>query len=401
VALAHTTEVCAVVKNATGEVLAGKSVTFTVSNGQVAAHGGLTTTSGTTYTATTNSAGVAFVDVASTKSGTQTVTATVDGQSGTGTLTYLGPTAAQAYKVAVDPATTTITPGTSQKFTATVTDKYGNPVPGVTVVYTQSGTGTVGSGSGGTTITGTDGTASVTVGTTATDTGTGTVTFSIGSAATVPANQCATTGGVCSAVAAYTVANTGATALSLTPETGAKIHTHETIHAVATKADGTPAAGVVIRFIVKGANSVTGSMTTGPAGRAGWSYLAAHHGTDKVSAWVDLNNDGSYQTNEPPASATAHIKGIERPTISVVARGHGKVTVHVVSRPLAKHATVHYFLKRHGSWHKIGTNHTGHLGKAGKTFTRKIGRHLTFRAKVMTTPTNTTGTSSPRSVTVR
>ncbi|HVY10668.1 MAG TPA: Ig-like domain-containing protein [Mycobacteriales bacterium] len=400
VALQHTTEVCALVKNATGEALAGKTVTFTVSSGQVAAHSGLTTSSGTTYQATTDANGVAFADVTSTKAGAQTVTATADSASGTGTVTYAGPTPAQAFKITAAPSPATINPGSSQKFTATVVDKFGNPVPNVIVVYTQSGAGSLGN-SGGQTITGPDGTASVTVDTQSSDTGAGSVTFNIGSSLTVPPNQCTSTGGACTAVASYTVQSTGAAFLTLTAEKGAKIHTHETIHAVATNADGTPAAHVIVRFIVQGANPLTGSMTTGAKGRAGWSYLAGHHGTDTVSAWVDNNNDNLPQANEPGARVIAHIKGIERPSITVVARGHGKVTVHVVSRPLAKHATVHYFVKRHGHWHKIGTNHTGRLGKAGKTFREPIGSHRIFRAKVMTTPVSTTGTSAPKGVRVR
>lgn len=401
VALQGTTEVCALVKNATGEVLAGKTVTFTVSDGQVAAHGGLTTTSGTTYQATTDAAGVALADVTSTKAGTQTVTATADTATGSGTVTYAGPTAAQAYSIAVAPTPVTINPGDTQKFTATVTDKFGNPVSGVVVVYTQSGTGSVTSGgSGSTTITGTDGTASVSVATTATDSGAGSVTFNIGSAVTVPPNACATTGGVCSAVASYTVASTGATHLTLTASTGVKVGGHETIHAVATLANGSPAPDAIVRFYVKGANNTSGSATTDAAGHATYSYLASHHGTDAIGAFVDTNDDQIREANEPIGTATAHIKGVEKPTISL-SSSKGKVTIHVTSHPAAKSATVHYFVKRDGSWVKIGTNTTGHLGKAGKTFAESKGKHLTFRAKVMTTPVTTTGTSSAKSITVK
>jgi hypothetical protein len=233
------------------------------------------------------------------------------------------------------------------------------------------------------------------------------VAFSIGSALTLPANQCATTGGVCTATATYTVATGVApAALKLTPSTGVKVGGTETVHAVATNSDGTPAANQVVRFVVKGANAgATGSATTDAAGDATLTYPAAHHGTDTFAAFVDVNDDGLPQSTDPGADATVHIKGIERPTISVVSKSktkhHGTVTVHVVSRPLAAGALVHYFVKRSGSWVKIGSNHAGHLGKAGKSFTEVKGKHLTFRGKVMTTPITTTGTSSPRAVTVR
>ena len=83
-------------------------MTFTVDNGQVAAHGSLSTTSTATYAATTDIAGIAFADVTSTKAGAQTVTVTADAATANSTVTYSAPTPAQAYAVAVSPTTAAV-----------------------------------------------------------------------------------------------------------------------------------------------------------------------------------------------------------------------------------------------------------------------------------------------------
>jgi adhesin/invasin len=405
VASGGTTWVCAQVKNATGEPLAGKPVTFTVDNGQVAAHGGLTAASTTTYAATTDVAGVAFADVSSTKAGTQTVTATADTATGTGTVTYVGPQPADAYTVAVTPATATVAPSSSQKFVATVTDKNGNPVPGVTVVYTQSGAGSVGNG-GNTAITAADGTVNVTVTTAANDSGPGTLAFSIGAAPTV-ANQCATTGGTCTASATYTVAATGATGLSLKAPAGGNVGGTENLTATATNANGTAAANQLVRFYVgvNGKAVSIGSGTTGPAGKTTVKYTPTKAGKVTFAAFVDSNGNQIRESTEPTASATSQIRAVERPGLRLVSGAKnaktGTVTFHVSSHPAARNALVRYYVKRNGTWHQIGTSTTGPGGNASKTFTRPKGARLTFRASVAHTPSTTFANTPARTITVR
>jgi adhesin/invasin len=400
VASGATTEVCAVVKNAASEPLAGDSVTFTVSDGQVAAHSGLVSTSGTTYVATTDAAGVAFVDVTSSKSGAQTVTATDGSVNGTNTVTYLAPTPAQAYTVAVTPATTTptaIAAGGSQKFTATVTDKNGNPVAGVNVIYTQTGAGSVGNGNNQV-ITAADGTASVTVTTTATDSGAGTLSFSIANAG----NQCATAGGTCLASASYTVAAAGATGLSLHVTGNGRVHGSEKLTASAVNANGAAAANQLVRFYVgiNGKAVAIGTGTTGSTGTASVSYSPTKAGKLTFAAFADSNNDGIRQATEPTSSATAQIRAVERPGIRLSStRGH--VTVHVSSHPAAKNATVRYFVKRNGTWHQIGTSRTGAGGNASKTFAETSGKSMRFRATVARTPSTTVGTTAAKSISAK
>jgi adhesin/invasin len=401
VALQHTTEVCAVVKNATNEALAGKTVTFTVSDGQVAAHGALAASSGKTYTATTDEAGVAFADVTSTKSGAQTVTATADGQSGTGTVTYAAPVATAAYAISLAPATGTVNPGTQQKFTATVTDKFGNPVSGVSVNFTQSGPGSLGGASSASVTTAADGTAAVTLSTTAADSGSGSLTATIATAGT----QCAsaTTGtppSSCSATATYTVAVTGNLALTLKAEHNAKAGTHETVKATVTNADHTPAANQVVRFFITGANTGTASATTDATGRARIAYLAKHHGTDTIAVYVDSNADQIRQADEPKRSITAHILGRERPHLRLTSN-NGRIKAHVNTRPNADHAVVRYYVKRHGSWHKLGSSHTNGHGNDHHSFKFKVGSHHKLRAKVSATAITTAGTSPAKKIRVK
>jgi adhesin/invasin len=399
--LGDTTEVCAVVKNANDEALAGQAVTFTVSNGQVAAHGGLSDTSTKTVEATTDEAGVAFADVTSTTSGAQTVTATAGSATDSDTITYKAASLASAYTIALSPADPTVAPGGTQKFTATVTDKFGNPVAGISVGFTQQGPGSLSGASSATVTTAADGTASVTLITQASDTGAGSLTATINTAGT----QCssaptATPASTCTATSTYTVATTGAATLSLDGEHGANVGTHETVRATAKNADGTPAANQIVRFFVTGANSATGSATTDAAGNAKFVYSLSHHGKDTIAAYVDSNNNQIREASEPKDAISRHIQGIEHPKLSLNSK-NGKVKAHVNTRPNAKHALVRYYVKRHGSWDKIGSSHTNRHGNDHHSFKFKVGSHHKFRAKVSATAVTTKGTSNRESIRVR
>jgi adhesin/invasin len=401
VAFQHDTTVCALVVNEKGEPLAGDPVTFTVDKGQVDATGAVSSTSTKTYTATTDAAGVALADVTSTTTGAQTVTAKSGSVTGTGTITYSGPATAQAYAIALTPAAPTVAPGAAQKFTAAVTDVFGNSVSGVSISFTQSGPGSLSGASSATVPTGPDGTASVTLATAATDTGSGSVIATIATAGT----QCATatTGAPpsnCSATATYTVAVTGNLALTLAAERNAKAGTHERITATVTNADHTPAANQIVRFFVSGANTVQANATTDATGHAHIAYLAKHHGTDTVAVYVDANTDQIRQADEPKQSITAHILGRERPHLRLTSN-NGRVKAHVNTRPNADHAVVRYYVKRHGHWHKLGSSHTNGHGNDHHSFKFKVGSHHKLRAKVSATAITTAGTSPAKKIRVK
>jgi len=336
----------------------------------------------------------------------QTVTATAGSASGSSTITYAAPAPTAAYSIGLAPPTANVNPGSSQKFTATVTDKFGNPVSGVSVSFTQSGPGSIGGASSATVTTAADGTAAVTLTTASSDSGSGSVTATIATAGT----QCAsnTTGtppSKCTATSTYTVAATATPSqLSLSAQSGVRAGHVEHLTATATNSNGTPAAGRIVRFFVSGANTATGSATTDASGHASFSYVAVHHGTDNLAAYVDTNNDSVREANEPRAFGTAHILAVEHPSIRLSTRAltrlHGLVTVHVTTHPAARFARVRYYIKRHGVYHLIWTNHTGSTGHAHKSFRERAGRHLRFRVKVSRTATTTAGTSPSRAITV-
>jgi trimeric autotransporter adhesin len=124
--------VSAVVTGSTGALLAGVPVTFAVS--------GLTgaevhTTLVTVYT---NTSGVASTAISSYAAGKATVTATAGGKSSTADIYFK--------QTGVDEARTIAATVSGNLVTATVKDRYGNTIQGVTVNATRSGTGFFGSG---------------------------------------------------------------------------------------------------------------------------------------------------------------------------------------------------------------------------------------------------------------
>lgn len=413
VALGATTEVCVLVKNSNSpaEVLAGKSVTITVSNGQVAKHGGLTTTSTSSVTVTTDGAGIAFADVTSTKSGAQTVTATVDSATGSSTVTYQTPAAAQARNIKIAPTTTNVASGAQQKFTATVTDAFGNPVPNVSVLFTQSGPGNIGGQSSATLTTDPSGNAAVTVSTLSTDSGSGSVVGSIvlgaggsqcGALANAGAPPAATAGN-CTATATYTVAKSIVPASLAIQVAGAhKVGSQELIAASVTNSDGSPAVNQLVRFTVSGANSASGSGVTTAKGVAFIAYTPTHAGTDHIAAYDDVNTNGTADAGEPTGTLNVSILSgaKERPSITLTSR-HGRVTIHVTTHPTLRGAFVTYYVERLGRFHAIGSNRTGSTGHAHMSFRRHVGQQFTFRVHVFGKSGVAGGTSARKSIRVR
>ena len=147
-----THEVCASAKTAGGEVLEGHTITFTstgpghFADSAAADHADL----GTTVTVDIGTDGYAHVFLHSAQSGTQTVTASAGTPSDAGTKDW---TALAARILDLEPETATNAPGTIHEVVATVTDRLGNPVPGIVVTFTETGPGTF--REGGSTVTAT------------------------------------------------------------------------------------------------------------------------------------------------------------------------------------------------------------------------------------------------------
>jgi protocatechuate 3,4-dioxygenase beta subunit len=307
--LSNALPVCAHVQNADGTPLAGKTVTFTVDKGTVStAPGGANATSTQTATGTTDAAGNAFASVFSNNSGVQTVTAKADSATGTGTVTYQAPVAAAARNVALAPANSTVTPGSTQRFTATVTDLYGNGVPGVSVTFIQNGTGSIAGGSSSVQVTDVNGQASVLLSTASTDSGSGSISATIADTECTKDNAHSsygtpTTAGNCSATVTYKVGAAAASTLTLSAPAG-HTGTPEVVSGTVKDSSGNPVANVVVKFTVTGANSATGAGTTNSSGVATFTYTPTAAGTDTVNAFADSNGNGTQDSGEPTATTT-------------------------------------------------------------------------------------------------
>ncbi len=145
VATSH--DLCATVTNSSGQAIPGQEVTFTTSgpggfwtdeDGDGAVDAG--EFSQTSLTTTTDASGRAFATIASTATGTTTITATSGSASDTASKLWTTP-AAGARNIDCTPDSATNPAGTSHIVTCTVTDRYGNPVGGVTVNGSESGPG--------------------------------------------------------------------------------------------------------------------------------------------------------------------------------------------------------------------------------------------------------------------
>jgi hypothetical protein len=121
----------ATVKDASGNLLAGTPVTWTISGTGAA----VLSTTATSYT---SAAGVATTSVYAWVAGTYTVTATAGGKSGTGTITFaqVGTGEERTISASVE----------GSVVSAKVVDRFGNPVSGVTVYASKTGAGYFGNG---------------------------------------------------------------------------------------------------------------------------------------------------------------------------------------------------------------------------------------------------------------
>jgi len=114
----QTRQLTATPRDANGNVLTGRAVTWTTSAAGVA---------------TVNASGLVTAQGA----GTATITATSEGQSGTAGATVLVPVAS----VSVSPSSLSLTVGQTGQLTATPRDANGNPLTGRTVTWTTSASG--------------------------------------------------------------------------------------------------------------------------------------------------------------------------------------------------------------------------------------------------------------------
>jgi hypothetical protein len=92
-------------------------------------------------------------------------------------------------------------------------------------------------------------------------------------------------------------------ALSLVAATRAQGQT-ATVTVAARNSDGNPDPGRTIRYVVNGANPSLGTVTTGADGTAAITWSGAFNGLDTLTAFTDLNGNGTLDGNEPSQSVT-------------------------------------------------------------------------------------------------
>jgi trimeric autotransporter adhesin len=126
VSIGQTTTLAATVKDASGNVLTGRSVTWSTSNSGVA---------------TVSSSG----EVTGVSAGSTTITATSEGKSGTATVTVVVPVAS----VTVQPTSKTIGVGQTVTLVATTKDASGNVLTGRTITWSSSSPAVASVSSGG------------------------------------------------------------------------------------------------------------------------------------------------------------------------------------------------------------------------------------------------------------
>ncbi len=227
-------------------------------------------------------------------SGTDTVTAYVDlNQNNTKDSGEPSDTATVNWSTAslnLTPPTQTVTTNTPASLTASLSNSNVS-VDGVVIRYTVTGAN---SASGTTT---TDANGNATFSYTGTTAGTDTVT-----AYADYDNNGSQGSGEPSMTATVTWVLTATLNLSPTTTTPSVGIDFVQRSCVTTSDGGVP--NVPIRYSVSGANSASGTMTTDGNGNTVISYTGTNSGADTLTAYADMNNNGSKDTGEPTASVT-------------------------------------------------------------------------------------------------
>jgi uncharacterized protein (DUF2141 family) len=250
---------------------------------------------------TTDNVGEAEFCYTGTRVGPDTINAFVDNNGNgsqdagepfdTATKTWVPATAAT---VTVEPATDSNPAGTQHCVTATVEDASGNPVPGVKVFFTVSGTHT----DSGSDTTGAQGQATFCY--TGTRVGADTIT----AVADADADGTPETGEPAGTATKTWSPGTAAT-VTVSPETDTNpAGAGHCVTATVEDAFGNPVPDVQVFFTVTGANSASGTRTTDANGQAAFCYTGTNAGTDTIRAVADANGNGQEDTGEPTGIAT-------------------------------------------------------------------------------------------------
>ncbi|HEV2750291.1 MAG TPA: Ig-like domain-containing protein, partial [Gemmatimonadales bacterium] len=259
-AVGATTQLTATPKDASGNPLSGRVVTWATSNASVA---------------TVSATGV----VTGVGAGTATITATSEGQSGTATITAIQVPVAS---VTVSPATVILTVGATTQLTATPKDASGNPLSGRVVTWATSNASAV------------------------TVSASGLVTGVGAGAATITATSEGKSG-----TAAITVTNVPVASVTVSPAT-ASLTVGGTTQLTATPKDssGNPLSGRVVTWATSNTSVATVSasgLVTGAA--AGAATITATSEGQSGSAVMTVTNVPVASVTVSPATASLTVGG--------------------------------------------------------------------------------------------
>lgn len=203
---------------------------------------------------------------------------------------------------ATAPTTLTLSPkadsnpvGTSHTVTATATDAAGQPVPGITVRFSVTGSVTT----SGSCQTGTSGTCTFTY------SGPNVPGVDAISAFADTNSNGTQDAGEPGDTAAKTWVAAAPNTLVLSPAADTNpVGTSHTVTATVRDAFTNPTPGIVVRFTVTGAISTTGTCTTAANGECTFTYTGpTSPGTDAIRAFADSDGDGTRDAGEPEGAA--------------------------------------------------------------------------------------------------
>jgi len=97
----------------------------------------------------------------------------------------------------------------------------------------------------------------------------------------------------------------GVAGLGIQPSTATRpVGTSHLVGISAIGPTGQPLANKTVRWTITGQHPASGTLTTSAAGQTSHTWLGTRAGQDTFSAYVDLNGNGTRESNEPQGSAT-------------------------------------------------------------------------------------------------
>lgn len=345
-------------------------------------------------TATIGSDGFASVKILSTKTGEETLTATIDSVDVAIKVNWT--TNGNQRNITLSPATANVQALSTTPVIATATDLYGNKVPGAPLTFTVSAPGQFADGTTTlNTVTGTDGTALIRVknGQTGSITVTANMTGAeVGKAANDPLTGAPA--GNSTATSKLTIvptaaADTSKTTLLFQPASQVAVGQTITVTATVRDADNQIIAGKHVGFFAAGVVSAADNdLTTDNNGKAVFQINSSKSGTGTVTLKVyDANNNVEVTKvgNISYGQGGGNNGGTYPSPKLTQSNFQGTVDLNFVVDPHYNGKTV-YFFRKSGMTGKVvplGTGVVNQFGSALRSFNAKPGQILALYGKIL------------------